>query len=151
MGRGAGSAGRPALKGSVVDYAAVALKIIPPSCHRSVIDMRADIARQMQAAVDAALQQQRESKFPELAALRGDLEMRRKRLEQEKRGLDEREQGLVARETTLAAAERRLEAVAKALEAYYAWLDLDGDVSEGPARRKAMREALQTWQKERKP
>ena len=144
-----------------MNYDAIALKIVPPSCHRSVLDMRRDIAAALKTHVEAALHAQQEKAFPELAVLRKELEAHRRNLDQEAEAvkkrhrekqeeLDRLERILRDRQKLLDEAWQRLAVVQAAFWNYAAWIEGDGEVDENGRRFNALRDALKAFRETKK-
>lgn len=137
-------------------YADLALKIVPPSHHRPVGQLRTMIAEVLEREVNTALAKQREQEFPDLVVSRKELANQRQELldhqETMKRKHKEKEaelqvweNNLNQREAQIQEASQRLEKLTLAIDAYAAWLDGDGEVDENARRFTALWEAYQNY------
>ena len=146
-----------------VDYQALALKIVPPSSHRSVTQLRSMIADTLEKEVSSALTKQKEQEFPDLAVTRKELEEQKWKLNDEaekmkrkhkeiKDELDNRESQLMARERKLQNQEVNLQNLLKAFESYEKWLQGDGEIDDNGRRFAALQRTYNEYknQKEKK-
>lgn len=122
-------------------YESIALKIVPLSSHRSVVEMRRDIAKVLETEIATALRVQQERDYPDLARSREENEVKRKELEREVAALRERERALQAREETVRQREARLTVLVQAFEGWVGWMEGQGEVSENGQRFDAVRKA----------
>lgn len=127
------------------DYQALALKIIPPSSHRPVSQLRALIASTLESEVTAALARQREEEFPDLVVTRKELEAWRQQLADKEAEIGRRMHLLSEQERTTQQVEQSLQGLVAAFEDYESWLEGEGEIDDNGRRFAALREAYRTY------